>query len=297
MVGRLSFSRKAFNAFNYGVLGLFSILSLLPFVNMLSLSLSNKSAAAAGLVKLWPVGFNLDSYRFVFLRHEFFTAFGISIGRVVLGTAISLLMTLLVAYPLSKESRAFPGRTLYAWAFVFTILFNGGLIPWYMTIKATGILDTIWALILPGAVQVFNCILLLNFFRGLPKGLEEAAFVDGANHVKILFRIFVPLSTPALATVALFTIVMHWNSWFDGMILMNSPDKYPLQSYLQTVVVKLNTSSFASIDPVQAKLLNQISDRTVKAAQIFMATLPILLVYPFLQKYFMSGIVLGSVKE
>ncbi len=180
---------------------------------------------------------------------------------------------------------------------MFTILFNGGLIPWYMTIKATGILDTIWALILPGAVQVFNCILLLNFFRGLPKGLEEAAFVDGANHVKILFRIFVPLSTPALATVALFTIVMHWNSWFDGMILMNSPDKYPLQSYLQTVVVKLNTSSFASIDPVQAKLLNQISDRTVKAAQIFMATLPILLVYPFLQKYFMSGIVLGSVKE
>jgi len=297
MVGRLSFSRKAFNAFNYGALGLFSILSLLPFVNMLSLSLSNKSAAAAGLVKLWPVGFNLDSYRFVFLRHEFFAAFGISIGRVALGTAISLLMTLLVAYPLSKESKVFPGRTLYAWAFVFTILFNGGLIPWYMTIKATGILDTIWALVLPGAVQVFNCILLLNFFRGLPKALEEAALVDGANHVKILFRIFVPLSTPALATVALFTIVWHWNSWFDGMILMNSPDKYPLQSYLQTVVVKLNTSSFASIDPVQAKLLNQISDRTVKAAQIFMATLPILLVYPFLQKYFMSGIVLGSVKE
>jgi len=297
MVGRMSASRVVFNFFNYGFLAVFSLLALFPFLNVLALSLSDKTFAAAGLVKLWPIGFTFNSYKFVFLRQAFFTAFGISFIRVVLGTGISLLMTILVAYPLSKEERAFPGRTAYAWIFVFTILFNGGLIPWYMTIKATGILDSIWALVLPGAVQVFNCILLLNFFRGLPKALEEAAFVDGAKHWKILWGIFIPLSAPALATVALFTIVWHWNSWFDGMILMNSPDKYPLQSYLQTVVVKLNTSAFANIDPAQAKLLNEISDRTVKAAQIFMATIPIMLVYPFLQKYFMTGIVLGSVKE
>ncbi|QGR00373.1 carbohydrate ABC transporter permease [Paenibacillus psychroresistens] len=297
MVGQASFSRTLFTIFNHIFLFLFALMAILPFVNVLAISLSDKSAAAAGLVKLWPIGFNLNSYKFVFLRHEFFTAAFISLQRVVIGSIISMLMTVLVAYPLSKEERSFPGRTLYAWLFVITILFNGGLIPWYMTIKMTGILDSIWALVLPSAVQVFNCILLLNFFRGLPKALEEAAFVDGANHWTTLWRIYIPLSTPALATVTLFSIVGHWNSWFDGLILMNSPTHYPLQSYLQTVVVKLDTSTFANIDPAQAKLLSQISDRTVKAAQIFMAAVPILLIYPFLQKYFMAGIVLGSVKE
>lgn len=297
MVGKKTTSGIVFNLLNYSFLTLLSVLALFPFLNVLSLSLSNKTAAAAGLVKLWPVDFTLSSYKFVFLRHEFFTALGISLERVLLGTAISMIISVMAAYPLSKEERAFPGRTLYAWIFVFTILFNGGLIPWYMTIKMTGILDSIWALVLPGAVQVFNCLLLLNFFRGLPKALEEAAFVDGASHWTTLGRIFVPLSTPVLATVTLFIVVGHWNSWFDGIVLMNSPTHYPLQSYLQTVVVKMNTSTFANIDPVQAQLLGEISDRTVKAAQIFMATLPVLCVYPFLQKYFMSGIVLGSVKE
>ncbi|QJD86801.1 carbohydrate ABC transporter permease [Cohnella herbarum] len=297
MVGKMSTSRISFNLINYSFLTILSLLALFPFLNVLALSLSNKTAAAAGLVKLWPVDFTLSSYRFVFMRHEFFTALGISLERVLLGTAISMIISVLAAYPLSKEERAFPGRTLYAWIFVFTILFNGGLIPWYMTIKMTGILDSVWALVLPGAVQVFNCLLLLNFFRGLPKALEEAAFVDGASHWTTLGRIFVPLSTPVLATVTLFTVVGHWNAWFDGIVLMNSPSHYPLQSYLQTVVVKMNTSTFANIDPVQAKLLGEISDRTVKAAQIFMATLPIICVYPFLQRYFMSGIVLGSVKE
>lgn len=297
MVEKASFPRITFSILNHVFLFLFSLMAVLPFINLLALSLSHKTAAAAGLVKLWPVGLTFKSYEFVFLRNEFFTALGISVERVILGTGISMLLTVLVAYPLSKEERAFPGRTLYAWVFVFTILFNGGLIPWYMTIRVTGILDTIWALLLPGAVQVFNCILLLNFFRGLPRALEEAAFVDGASHWTTLWRIYVPLSTPALATVTLFTIVWHWNSWFDGMILMNSPAHYPLQSYLQTVVVRLDTSTFANIDPNQAKLLSEISDRTVKAAQIFMAAFPILLVYPFLQKYFMAGIVLGSVKE
>jgi len=297
MVGQTSLSRRLFTVVNTCFLVFISIMAVLPFVNVLALSFSNKTSAAAGLVKLWPIGFNWSSYKFVFLRHEFFTAGGISVERVLIGTAISMLMTVLVAYPLSKEEKSFPGRTLYAWIFVITILFNGGLISWYMTIKMTGILDTIWALVLPSAVQVFNCILLLNFFRGLPKALEEAAFVDGATHWTTLWRIFIPLSTPALATVTLFSVVGHWNSWFDGIILMNSPAHYPLQSYLQTVVVKFDTSTFSNIDPVQAKLLSQISDRTVKAAQIFMASVPILLIYPFMQKYFMAGIVMGSVKE
>ncbi|RED83170.1 MULTISPECIES: carbohydrate ABC transporter permease [Cohnella] len=296
MPGDKSIGRYTFNAFNYAFLLGFALLCIFPVINTWAMSLSNKSAAAAGVVGFWPVDFTFDSYRFVFIRRQFFEAFFISVERVALGAAVNLLLTVLIAYPLSKGTSEFKSRTLYAWIFVTTILLNGGLIPWYMTIKETGLLDSIWALILPGAVPVFNCILLLNFFRGLPKALEEAAFIDGANHWTTMWRIFVPLSKPALATIALFTIVGHWNSWFDGLILMNSPNHYPLQSYLQTVVVN-PTSAFSTIDPAQVKFLSEISDRTVKAAQIFMASVPMLLLYPFLQKYFMAGIVLGSVKE
>lgn len=296
MVGKQSLSRRVFNFFNYGALLGFAALCILPIINIWAISFSNKAAAAGGLVSLWPVDFTTKSYQFVFLREAFFHAFGISLERVFIGGILSLLLTVLIAYPLSKSSREFKSRTLYAWIFVVTILFNGGLIPWYITIKSVGLLDSIWALVLPGAVQVFNCILLLNFFRGLPKALEEAAYVDGATHWTTLWRIFIPLSTPALATITLFTVVNNWNSWFDGLILMNSPKNYPLQSYLQTVVVNLS-SSFNNVDPAQVKFLADISDRTVKSAQIFMAALPLLILYPFLQKYFMTGIVLGSVKE
>lgn len=291
-----SVSRYVFDVFNYSVLLGCALLCLLPIVNIWAISFSGKAAAAGGMVSLWPVDFTIRSYQFVFMRNAFFHAFVISLERVFLGGILSLLLTILIAYPLSKSSRDFKSRTVYAWIFVVTILFNGGLIPWYITIKSVGLLDSIWALILPGAVPVFNCILLLNFFRGLPKALEEAAYVDGATHMITLWRIFVPLSTPALATITLFTVVGNWNSWFDGLILMNSPKHYPLQSYLQTVVVNLS-SSFNNIDPAQVKYLSEISDRTVKSAQIFMAALPLLLLYPFLQKYFMTGIVLGSVKE
>lgn len=297
MVEQRTISRIAFNIANYLFLIAFAAACVLPLINILAISFSSKTSAAAGLVGLWPVEFTIKSYQFVFQRHEFFQAFWISIQRVLIGTSINMLMTVLVAYPLSKEQRDFPGRTIYAWIFVVTILFGGGLIPYYMTIKATGLLDTIWALILPGAVPVFNCILLLNFFRGLPKALEEAAYVDGASHWTTLWRIYIPLSLPALATILLFSTVGHWNAWFDGLLLMNSPDHYPLQSYLQTIVVSMDASSFVNLDPVQAELLNQVSDRTLKSAQIFMAAFPILFVYPFLQRYFMTGIVLGSVKE
>jgi putative aldouronate transport system permease protein len=171
---------------------------------------------------------------------------------------------------------------------------SSGLIPWYIAIKNIGLIDSIWALVLPGAVNVFNVVLLLNFFRNLPKELEEAAFIDGAGHWRSLWNIYVPLSAPSLATLTLFTVVWHWNAWFDGLILMNSPDHYPLQSYLRTVVIDMD-SMFRSTQDLTD--LAEISDRTSKAAQIFLGTLPILLVYPFLQRYFIKGITLGSVKE
>jgi len=293
MVEKNAPGRLAFIILNYVLLALVSLTCLLPIIHVLAVSFSTSSAASAGEVRLWPVHFTLKSYEFVMNKPEFIRSFLVTLERVGLGTVINMLLTITIAYPLSKEVQSFRWRTLYVWFFVFTILFSGGIIPWYFTIKETGLLDTIWALVLPGAVPVFNVILLLNFFRGLPKELEEAALIDGAGHFQILFRIFVPLSKPSLATILLFTIVMHWNSWFDGLILMNRPEHYPLQSYLQTVVIMQDLSSMTLDD---AQMLSEISDRTTKTAQIFLAAFPVLLVYPFLQKYFIKGIVAGSVK-
>ncbi|BBH23489.1 ABC transporter permease [Paenibacillus baekrokdamisoli] len=286
--------RAGFHVFNYTFLCLISIACVLPMVHVLALSLSSNAAASAGIVRLWPIGFNTTSYSYVMEQAAFINSFVISLKRVAIGVSINILLTILLAYPLSKESHKFKSRTIYAWFFVFTMLFGGGLIPAYMVIRTTGLLDSIWALVLPGAVPVFSAILLLNFFRGLPKELEEAAFIDGAGHFTTLFRIFLPLSTPAIATIVLLSSVGHWNSWFDGLIYMNSPDHYPLQSYLQTIVIQKN---FSGLTDLNSEMLRQISDRTVKAAQIFLGALPVLVVYPFLQKYFMKGIVMGSVKE
>ncbi|QTH45355.1 carbohydrate ABC transporter permease [Cohnella sp. LGH] len=286
--------RISFNLFNYTFLCLLAVLCLLPLVHVLAVSFSANHAASAGIVKLWPVDFTTTSYSYVLGKQEFVRSLLVSVKRVILGTIVNMLMTVLLAYPLSKESATFKSRTVYVWILVITILFSGGLIPYYMVIKSVGLLDSIWALVLPGAVPVFNVILLLNFFRGLPKELEEAAFIDGAGYFRTLAKIILPLSTPSLATILLLTVVTHWNSWFDGLILMNSPEHYPLQSYLQTIIIQ---KDFSELTDLNAEALRDISDRTVKAAQIFMGALPILVVYPFLQKYFMKGIVLGSVKE
>jgi putative aldouronate transport system permease protein len=212
---------------------------------------------------------------------------------VGLGVTINMLLTILTAYPLSKETSRFKARTLYAWFFFFTELFNGGLIPGYMLVNSLKLIDTLWVLLLPGAVPVFSVVLLLNFFRQLPQEMEEAARMDGAGHWQILWRIYVPTSTAALATLVLFSAVNHWNSWFDGMIFMNRPEHYPLQTYLQSVIVRRDLSL---VGAESWKNMQAISDRTVKSAQIFMGALPILIVYPFLQRFFVKGIVLGSVK-
>ncbi len=290
---RTSVSYRVFNLFNIIFLSLLALFCILPLVHVLALSFSNNSSAAAGLVKLWPVGFTTSAYEFILRKPAFLHSIVVTLQRVGLGAVVNLLLTLLVAYPLSKEAAAFRFRTLYAWIFVFTILFNGGLIPWYMTIKWTGIMDTLWALVLPGAVPVFNVILLLNFFRGLPKELDESAAIDGGGHWTILWKIYVPLSTPALATIALFTIVGHWNSWFDGLILMKVPEHFPLSTYMQTILVHIDLTSMSGKD---FEILKDVSDRTAKASQIFLGALPIIVVYPFLQRYFVKGIVLGSVK-
>lgn len=284
----------AFKIFNYTFLSLLTLTCLLPMVNLLAVSFSSSGAVSMGIVTFWPVDFTFKSYEFMANRPEFFSALWVSFKRLLIGVPLNMIITLMAAYPLSKENKAFKGRKFYVWYVVITMLFSGGLIPWYMAVKHTGLIDRIWALVLPSAVPVFNIILMMNFFRTIPKEIEEAAIIDGASHGKLLWSVFLPVSAPAIATITLFCIVNHWNSWFDGMIFMNRPENYPLQTYLQSIVVSKDLSQIINIKDFRAML--DISDRTGKAAQIFIAALPVLIVYPFLQKYFTTGIVLGSVK-
>lgn len=272
---------------------LVAAMCVLPMIHILAISLSSSALAATGTVTLWPKDFSLVSYEFVAQRKQFWDSMGISIQRIVIGAVVNILLAITIAYPLSKEKSEFRFRSFYAWAFFITMIFGAGLIPTYMLVKELGLIDTIWALILPGAVPVFSVIILLNFFRMTPKELSEAAFMDGAGHWRTLWSIYIPVSMPAIATILLFSLVGHWNSWFDGLIYMNSTSNYPLQSYIQTVVVQ---KSFTTLTPEEAKVMAKISDKTLKAAQIFLGSLPIICVYPFLQRYFVKGMVLGSVK-
>ena len=271
-----------------------AILCLLPLWYTLSLSLSDKAAAAAGRVGLWPVGFNTFSYQSIISDANFLNSFWISVQRVVLGTLTELTVTLLMAYPLSKSTRQFPARDLIMWFLVFAMLFSGGLIPWYQTMKAIGMVNNIWGLVLGNSLPIFNVILVMNFFRNLPKEIEEAAIIDGAGPWATFLRIFLPLSKPVIATIALFSVVYHWNEFFNGLVLSTRQAYYPLQTYIQQMIVVIDT---ANMSQDQLQLLNEISNQTLNAAKIFIAMIPILLIYPFLQRYFIQGITLGSVKE
>ncbi|MFP7286639.1 carbohydrate ABC transporter permease [Shouchella clausii] len=285
---------RIFSVFNIVFLLVLSAICIMPLIHILAVSFSAPAPANANLVRFWPVDFTVSAWEQTFGNQNFLRALWNGVFRTVLGTVISLVTITLAAYALSKEDREFKGRKMYMYALVFVMLFNGGLIPTYILVQNLGLINTIWALVLPGAVNVFNLILLLNFFRtGVPKSLEEAAFIDGAGHFQILFKIYLPISLPALATVGLFTMVGQWNSWFDGLIYLTDSTKYPLSTFLQTIIVQ-NDFSQLNVNPDEVKAL---SERTVRSAQIFIGALPIIIVYPFLQKYFVKGIVLGSVKE
>ncbi len=292
---RLNKSRgyTVFLILNYIILTIMAIICIFPMIHVAALSLSSSTAASSGRVVLLPVEFNVKSYAYVIKNKEFMRAFGVSLMRVALGVPINVLMTILAAYPLSRKKSQFRAKTFFSWFFLITMLFSGGLIPWYMVIMETGLLDSIWALVIPGAVPVFSVILLMNYFRDVPPEFEEAAFMDGAGHWTILWRIFLPISIPTLATITLFSLIGHWNSWFDGLILMNSPKKYPLQSYMQTIIISIDPNRITQRD---LDLLKLVNEKTTKSAQIIVAMIPIICVYPFLQKYFTTGLVLGGIK-
>jgi putative aldouronate transport system permease protein len=270
-----------------------AISCLFPIIHILAVSFSSPGPAMAGQVGLLPEQFTADAYKYIATRVEFWRAMGVTVQRVVLGLIINTVLTILSAYPLSKTARRFPQRKYFVAFFLWAMLFSGGLIPTYMTVYRTGLMGSIWALVIPGAVPLFNVIVLLNFFRDIPGEIEEAAFIDGAGHWTVMTRIYLPLSTAALATVTLFVIIGHWNAWFDGLIYNNRPEGYPLQSYMQTILVSMD---FTRLNFNEILRMAQISDRTIKASQVFLGCMPVLLVYPLLQRYFTKGLVLGSVK-
>lgn len=293
---RPTISRRLFVVLNTLLLTAITLLGIIPFIHLLSISLSSNTAAMAGEVKLWPVGLNLDAYRYLGEKVEFFRSLWVAVERVVLGTVVNMFLVFITAFPLSKSNNQFKYRTPYVWFFAITMFFGGGLIPTYIIVKNTGLIDSIWALILPGALNVWNMVLMLNFFRTIPKELDEAATIDGAGHWRVLWSIYLPVSLPSIATIGLFTIVGHWNAWFDGILYLNSPEKYPLQTYLSTLIMSIN-SQLTSISIEQIKAMENLSEKTLRTAQIFMGALPIMAVYPFLQKYFVKGMTVGSVKE
>ena len=271
------------------------VICILPLINVLALSFSGKEAAIAGKVSLWPVDFTLDSYKYLLQENRFFLSFWMSVKRVFLGVIINMIQTVLIKSLLGLEISQFPSRDRYMWLLIFTMLFNGGVVPWYFVIRSLGMLDSIWALVLPGAVPVFNVILVINFFRNIPKAIKESAQLDGIGPLGMLIQIYIPLAKPAIATVSLFSIVNHWNSFFDGMLLMNTPEKMPLQTYIQSLVIRISDITQSGLSAEQ--LADRMSQRTFNASKIVVSTIPILLIYPFLQKYFVTGITLGSVKE
>jgi putative aldouronate transport system permease protein len=291
---RESTARKAFLLFDYLFLSFSALTCLLPLVNMLAISFSSGNAAIAGYVKFLPVQFTLDAYKYVASRGEFWNSFLVSVERIALGLPLGLLVTVLTAYPMSKDSRVMPGRNFYTYFILIPMLFGGGLIPWFLTVRALGLTNNLLGLVIPGLVGTYYVILMMNFMRNLPKEIEESAFIDGAGPLTTLFKITLPLCLPSLATIALFTLVAHWNAWFDGIILMDSKKMYPLQSYLQSLIVQNDPRKM--MNGSEQRAFAAMNLKTFKAAQIFIATVPVLAAYPFLQKYFTKGIVLGSVK-
>jgi putative aldouronate transport system permease protein len=292
MVYARSWSARLLTAANYGLLLLFAFVCLLPMLHILAVSLSDRAASVGGFVTLWPVGLTAASYEKVIKAGAFLNGFRMSVLRTVLGTALMMVVTVLTAYPLARPVHEFKGRSVFVWLMLFAMVFNGGLIPFYLVVRNLHLLNSVWALVLPFGLPIWNVIVMINFFREVPQELDDAALLDGASHWQLLLRVYLPLSLPALATLALFSTVFHWNEYFFGAIFMTDSQNVPLQTYLRQVVILQDMSTIIS-DPTQ---FAKFSDRSVRAATIFVTTLPILLVYPFVQRYFVTGAKLGAVK-
>ena len=291
------YQTRAYSIFSFCnviFMGILALTCLLPMIHVLAVSFSDAASAGANKVTFWPMGFNTAAYELVFRNAVFGRSFLISVIRTLVGTVISLLCTILVAYPLSKEKEELWGRNVLRWVFIIPMLINGGIVPGFILIRNLGLINSIWALILPGCVPSMYSVMMMNFFRGINAGLLDSARIDGADEFTILLRIMLPLSGASMATIVLFTMVNYWNEWFGGLIFMSERSMWPLQTLLQQMMKSMDMTGFSSSD---ITMLSKLSDRSFRSAEIIIATVPIMCVYPFMQRFFISGITLGSVKE
>jgi putative aldouronate transport system permease protein len=284
---------RIFNVCNITILGVVALMALYPFVYTISMSLSSAAEAMRSGLHLYPREISLTSFEMVLANPQIVSGFINSLQRTVAGTALTLFFTCLTAYPLAR--RELPHRGPLLFLILFTMIFSGGIVPNYLLIKNLGLIDSLWALILPQMLTAFNVIVMKNFFQAIPESLAESAKIDGASEFNILARIYVPLSKPVLATVGLWTAVAHWNHWFDAMLYITNDENQVLQTFLQRIVIE------SSVEMIEQGLVDpgvtQFTPETIKAATVVVTVLPMLLIYPFVQKYFVKGIMLGGVKE
>ena len=281
-----------FDAFLVALMVLLSCIFIYPLLNMLALSFSNSQDLKSSPVYLWPIGFSLESYKALLNDNRIMLYYWNTIKYSAVGTVIMLLCTSLMAYPLSI--RALRGRRLVSILLTITMFFGGGLIPYYVTIMRLGLIDTFWVMVLPGAISAYNVIVFKTFFMSIPEALSESAFLDGAGHFRVLFQIVLPLSKAVLATFALFSIVGYWNDYMTALLYLRDDSKYPIQLLMRRLLVLMDYK-----DATTAQLLKdyrQISSRTTKAAATIITVVPILCIYPFMQKHFAKGVLVGSVK-
>lgn len=287
---KIPFGERCFAIFNYCFFIIMGCTTLIPFVNLIAKSMSSEEAVISGNVGLLPVGIQFETYKYVLQDSMFLSSLKTSVLLTIIGTTLSLTLTTLTAYPLSKVRLR--GRKWLLLMFVFTMLFSGGLIPTYLLMQNLNLINTLGVLFLPAMVNVFNMLIIKNYFEGLPDSLEESAKLDGAGNIRILIHIMLPLSLPVMATIALFFAVAFWNDFFAAMIYITNPELKPLQLYLKELIVS-SSGDFLK-NNVDAAI--NMTPQSIQASSILLATIPILLVYPFLQKYFVKGVLVGSVK-
>ena len=280
---------KAFDIVNILFLTIFSLLCLIAFINILATSFATPAEITTRTFILFPRTFSLDAYRYILSTPTIFKSIGVSLFVTIVGTFISMVLTSFMAYALSR--RYLHGRSFVNFLVVFTMLFSGGMIPTFLVVNNLGLIDSIWSLILPGAVSAYNMIIMRNFFQGIPDSLEESAKMDGCTDLGVFFRIILPLSLPSIATISLFYAVNYWNTYQSAILYINDSSKWPVQVLLrQIVLVSSGLNADASVVDVVPPA------QSVKMAVIIIATLPMLIAYPFVQKYFVKGAMVGSVK-
>ncbi len=288
----LTGGERTFETINLIVLILIGALMLFPFLNMAAKSFSSENAILTGKVLFWPVGFQTGTYKYVMRQAQFWNSFKVSVMITLMGTAGAMIISCLTAYPLSKTWLY--GRKPLLLLFVFTMLFGGGMVPSYLLMRSLGLINTIWVLFVPAMLSVYNMILLKNFFEDIPDSIEESAELDGAGSLRILVSIVLPMSLPAIATIGLFYAVGFWDNYMSGLLYITKPELKPLQQYLYEIVTEsINVDKEMSMDAQENAALNTDA---IRSATIMLACVPIMCVYPFLQKYFVKGMRVGSVK-